>query len=246
MKEMDKKKPISIDSSSVYHNDSNATIHSVSNEMFPGVKSSTGMWHHLSEKCDEAWATMTTRQRDAITDYTGLSYDSINKHLIGKDTGYYDIESLEESINDMHEGLKKSVTDEDMLVYRRRYLGSGPYRSSEEITFYDAVAHGDGVLTRANFCSATIAPDSIGVAQASGNDTSYVIKVPKGTSGIYINDHSRNGNEREFILDKGLKYRVVGIYERGKLQTTSTGHQQWHKPPIIALEVVPDDAAKEE
>lgn len=246
MKEMDKKKPISIDSSSVYHNDSNATIYSVSNEMFPGVKPSTEMSHHLSEKCEEAWATMTTEQQDAIVSYTGSSYGSINKHLLGKATHCYDIESLEKSINDMHEGLKKSVTDEDMLVYRRRYLGSGPYRSSEELTFYDAVAHDDGTLTRADFCSTTISPDSIGVKEASGNDTSYVIKVPKGTSGIYINDHSEQSSEREFILDKGLKYRVVGIYERGKLQTTSNGHQKWHKPPIIALEVVPDNASKEE
>jgi hypothetical protein len=244
MDEMDKKKPIDITSSPVYHLNSEATIDSVSQEMFPGVKSSSDMSSYLENQCEEAWKKMNGDQMNALMSYTGSSYQKINEHLIGKLKHYNDMKSLEQSITNMHEGLEKSVTDQDMLVYRRRFMGSSSYRSSEELTFYDAVDHGDGTLTRANFCSTTIAPDGIGVGTSSGNDTAYIIKVPKGTNGIYIKNHSYHDIEKEFILDKGLKYKVMGIYERGTLKTYGD-NKSWTKPPIIALEILPPDTTEE-
>lgn len=242
--EIDKNKPIDITSSPVYHLNSKATIDSVSREMFPGVRPSSDMSFYLENKCEEAWKKMNGDQMTALSDYTSSSYQKINEHLMGKLKHYDDMKSLEQSISNMHEGLEKSVTDEDMLVYRRRFMGSSSYRSSEELTFYEAVAHGDGTLTRANFCSTTIAPVGMGVGTSSGNDTAYIIKVPKGTHGIYIKNHSYHNNEKEFILDKGLKYKVVGIYERGTLKTYGD-NKSWTEPPIIALEIIPPDKTEE-
>jgi G:T/U-mismatch repair DNA glycosylase len=246
MRAVDMNKPSGIKSSALYHMDKNATIESVSHEIFPDVQETSSIKAHLEQQSAETWEKMTKDERKAIHSYTGNHYSSMNSRLMnGTSSDFVDMEELDKSINDMEEGLKKSVTDEDMLVYRCRFMNKHDGRSLEETAYYDAVSHGDGSLTRANFCSTTLSPSAETIGY-EGFDNAYVIKVPKGTHGFYVNERSYHESEDEFILDKGLKYKVVGIYERSELQTNEYGVQKWFKAPIIALEIVPDNVSEEE
>jgi hypothetical protein len=237
--------PSEIKSSPLHHMDANATLTSVAHDVFPGVKDSSSMSAHLEQQSDEAWGKMTREQRHDIYEYTRNDYSPVNSLLVdgAQNESLDDIKKLDESINNIQEGLKETVTDEDMLVYRCRFRNKHVGRSSEEDAYYDAVAHGDGSLTRPNFCSTTTSSpaDALGY---EGTENAYVIKVPKGTHGFYANKRAYR-SENEFILDRGLKYKVAGIYERSEMQTDKEGNEHWVKAPIIALEIVPDDVPKE-
>ena len=44
---------------------------------------------------------------------------------------------------------------------------------------------------------------------AGGYDVQYIIKVPKGSAGAYIENLSKFPNQREFILDKRSAFKVI-------------------------------------
>ena len=136
-----------------------------------------------------------------------------------------------------------------MVVYRTRFMSGNSGRSREEMACYEALNDGDGMMVRTNFNSTSIDCDNAGIGNGLSGlpvecRTQYVIKVPKGTPGMYVNDYSYHRDEYEFLMDRGMRYRVVGIYERGVLYD-GDGHESWDVPPIIALEVVPPSGTVE-
>lgn len=222
--------------------DADVDIHDVARMAFPEVERSdddTG----LSRAADEAWNGMDDDQRGAVLDYTDHMFEPVSRYLTQSDER--PDAAMDGYIHTLHTALDSCSTDDDMVVYRRRFSSHDHERErdAEELLMYDAIEHGDGTVVKTNFNSTTTRPDAIGVGAVGGNaksnDTAYVIRIPKGTSGMYVNDYSYHRDEYEFLVDKGMRYRVVGIYERGVLYDDGDGHESWDVPPIIALEVVP-------
>jgi hypothetical protein len=252
----------SVDSSveptgNVIHHDEHATLDSVRGTMFPGVPSSNDLTDGLQRQFDEMWDGLTPEARDDISFYTLDGFEDINDYLRASDAHerhrmedtYNDVfhESLESKVDNIHEAISNVRTKRDMVVYRCRFVGKDDSinglllngRSGEEKACYDALSD-DGVFMKTNFGSTTT--DGGGMKDnwhLSDRSTQYVIKVPKGSPGIYVESMSNVKGEREFLMDCNTKYRVVGIYERGHLND-GPDDDNWDKAPIVALEVVND------
>ena len=238
MGDIDSRHPINITSRPEYHYDTSATIHSVADTLFPGVEKSYDIEKKLARQSTAAWKKITATEQVDIKNFTGSSFGTINGNLIGKKS----VAEVDTAIDNIHHGLSKSKTKQDMILYRRRYMSSDKgSRSGEEKAYYQALANNDGMMSKPNFSSTTVVPSAVGLDHTKANDTVYVIKVPKGTPGMYLGNKSLYKSEHEFLLDKGLTYKVVGVYERGKLGKNSSGDESWTtgKAPIIALEIIP-------
>ena len=232
----------------VIHHDEYATLASVASRFFPGVPSSGDIIEDLVSDFHEVWASTPTSFHESIRDYTASMYEDMNHYLMmddehkkAYDAVFQELDSisLDQKVSDMHEGISAASTSRDMLVYRCRYSAGIPLssRSGEEKACYDALDNG-GVFMKSNFGSTTTNYENMSSTWDLEDDaTRYVIKVPKGSKGLYIDTVSQNRGEREFILDSNTKYRVVGIMERGSIPSDSKSGN-WDKAPIIALEVV--------
>ena len=232
----------------VIHHDGHATLASVASRFFPGVPSSGDMIDDLIGDFHKVWDSTPMSFHESIKDYTASMYEDMNHYLMMDDEHRkafdamfreLDSTSLDQKVSDMHQGISAASTSRDMLVYRCRYSAGIPLssRSGEEQACYDALDDG-GVFMKQNFGSTTTDYEHMSsIWDLEDDATRYVIKVPKGSKGLYVDTVSANAGEHEFILDSNTRYRVVGIVERGSIPSDG-GSGNWDKAPIIALEVV--------
>lgn len=182
------------------------------------------------------WVALSEDEQQAITDYTGSSFKSMTRRIVH---GRGAASRIDERIRVLHHALRSCAASEDIYAYRRWIPWIGvDQRSDEERMFYDAVSRGDDGMVKRNFTSTSLSSNYVsdnGCVDGS-NETSYVIKVRKGTPGLYVGGHSPYGNESEMLLDGGMGFHIVGIYERGIL-VHDGDHERWSGgAPVIALE----------
>jgi hypothetical protein len=230
----------------IHHVDASQDVADIARLAFPDTPLSDDDTA-LSDSADEAWNAMTPDERNAVLDYTDAMYKPVTEYLCNPDAAKD--ARLDEYVDTLHSALDRNSLSSDGIVFRRRFAGRDGLgeRDIEERSCYDAVRD-DGVTTKPNFSSTTTRPYAIGVGSHDddhANATSYVIKVPKGTNGMYVNNYSYHRDEYEFLLNDHTRYRVVGIYERGTLHTDEEGRESWDVPPIIALEALPAAHGKE-
>lgn len=195
----------------------------------------------------------TTKEVDSLKDYTNLGYQDVSKDLDNDEIKKYNNE-----IKDISSLMHRSdtVISQDTVVLRRRFMVStnSDERGSEEKAFYQAVAKSmrDGsepIITRPDFMSTTW-----NVFDEELDDARYLIKIPKGTKALDISDISEHPYESELLIDKGYKFKVVGIYEFDALKVhknsiydpggynASRRSTEWrHNHPVIALELIPPE-----
>ena len=65
------------------------------------------------------------------------------------------------------------------------------------------------VFSQTQFISASVTKKGA----FSGKNCQITIKVPKGTKGAYIELLSKYPKQREFILDKSCKYKLISVSE---------------------------------
>lgn len=234
----------------IHHVSSDTTVESLAQQIFPDTPSAIDISHELLDDAERAFNAMTDTQVQSVSDYTDSMFTTANKYLnTNVDTGrktmdaqtysevYGDYHSLEGYVDNLHEAIGKSEAPRDMLVYRSRFMGSMSSRSKEEESYYDAIEYGDDSIVRANFNSTSADADNdVSNGADDASRTQYIIKVPAGTNGLYIRDHSYHPDENEYLIDRGYRYRIVGIYERGTLDAEEG---TWDIAPIIALEIMP-------
>ena len=95
--------------------------------------------------------------------------------------------------------MKKMGAPEDMVVYR----GCGqPAGGFESLIGSDYVDHG-------------YMSTSISKGASFGGSAKLIIKVPKGTPGIYLESISRYKSEQEFLLARSTKLRILAVRKIG-------------------------------
>ena len=223
-------------------------------DIFPGAVLANDDIAGIKTRSMNAFNNATDSEREAIKAYTDENYRYINKLLRNGSLGdeyspefVNRINSYIKNINAfMHNHTVSKVIDKDTVVFRKRYLSeSDQLRGYEEQAYYKAVAKSmrDGsepIITRPDYMSTTWdIPEHFKNLRCS-----YLIKIPAGTRGIDISDKNVY-NEHEFLIDKGYKFKVVGIYELSKLRDTMNypdePETKWSQDgyPIIALELIP-------
>ena len=229
----------------VFNVDSKVNTQELAHAIFKGADFGDEHYKELIQRSNEAWDSMTSDEQDAIYQYTGSAYSSMNKALYKKN---YKAEKSLKKIADMSSGLAKTenVCQHDTVLYRRRFLKEqdGEYtRSREETAAFQALARVTGkktakpTFTRANYMSTA----NRGFNNSYHDQVRYIISIPKGTHGISVEEHSIHSSEDEFIIDKGYDYEVVGVFQTSEIRKHSNGITNWETgcSPIIALRVIP-------
>lgn len=235
-------------------NNGGINMQAFARDIFPGAVLANDDIAGIKTRSMNAFNNATDSEREAIKAYTDYSYKYINKLLRN---GSLDYESPEfvnkinshiKNINTfMHHNATAKVIDKDTVVFRQRFLReSDQLRGYEEQAFYKAVAKSmkDGsepIIARPDYMSTTWDVPKY----FKSSRCSYLIKIPAGTRGIDVSDEGMNSDEHEFLIDKGYKFKVVGIYELSKLKDTmhyfNKSETRWSQDgyPIIALELIP-------
>ena len=219
-------------------------------QVFPGAVCAHEDIDGIQERTRAALAKGTKGEIAAVRSFTSNSYARVNQALrkgFDKDMDEEEIRETSRMIQDMHSFMHHRATakviDKDMVVFRRRFLPEGfADRGGEEKAFYKAVAKsmedgGEPIVDRADFMSTTWqVPDDYGCGA-----TGFVIKIPKGTRAVDVSGIGYHPTEKELLIDKGYRFKVVGIYENSKLIKKSEKKEtEWSgQNPIICLELVP-------
>lgn len=136
---------------------------------------------------------LETSERNAILNYSGSGYASINNKLRSSKG-----KEVSETIKNMDKAFKKAPALTEDLVVRRGVGSSGGV--------FDKLQTGD-VFQDHGFVSTSAKPGG-----GFSKSTSIHIRVPKGAKGIYMDSKlSLHSSEREFLLPRGSKFRVTGV-----------------------------------
>jgi hypothetical protein len=153
---------------------------------------------------DAAKVDISSREKEALQNYTGAMYRDMNPKLrAGKAVSKEDKEDLAH----LDAVFSKAKTTEPMTVFRG--IGSD---------FADTLTKG-GSFSEGAFMSTSSDKKTASVFTGSGRDRTIMeINVPTGSSAISANDFSQFGSkggkgENEIILNRGQKYKVVDIKE---------------------------------
>ena len=130
--------------------------------------------------------------------------------------------ALQKAADTISEGLKK-MKHPDMWVVRKASLKDWANKSNPSAATYEeleSMMKAGKVFTNKAFLSTTISDlaRSSNIGYGS-NSVCRIIYVPKKASGGYIADKSNYKSEKEFLLDKGTKTRImkVGKGEDGRI-----------------------------
>lgn len=179
------------------------------------------------------------RDKDFFTN-SNYTDDESQKPILLKETN-----KIIKNINNiMHRKETSKIIDNDIIVFRQRYMKDTlNNRSGEEAAYYNVVSKSltnglNPIITRPDYMSTTLDIPT----DFEANNPSYIIKIPKGTRCIDISSCSDYKREHELLIDKGYKFKVVGIYEFSKLNIDNKKNDlKWDgNKPVIALELIPD------
>ena len=153
---------------------------------------------------------ITDKEKEAVEIYTSSAYKSMNNYLRGKTKSTPYKKEIQSAIS----ALDKAYVPEDMVVRRGSDIMSlrGLLDVSHNIKIEEAKSMFTGALVEDKGFMST------GVSESGGFDSEieFIIKVPKGTKGVYIESISRNKNEDELLLNAGTKF-IIEKFEGGTL-----------------------------
>jgi uncharacterized protein len=143
----------------------------------------------------------TTPLRQAILNYTSMSYESINSKLR---TGQ-SLDKEEAGIAEHMDSITKQEFKSPVTVYR----GVGD-KGQEFLDAARKSLEAGGTLTDHGYGSVSLDPKIAGTLYATGNSVVFQMQIKRGA---YIAPVSSYQTEQEIIVPRGMKYRVVGIDE---------------------------------
>lgn len=183
---------------------------------------------HFQGEVDRWRDKMSANEEEAVATYTGSSYQEINDYLRNDKYGTGDDKYYEQLIRQCDNGLKKFRLNENIEVHRRStddLLRSLNVRMSDFIDDWgdlDKTAYVNEIKTRVG----SLVHDKAFMSTSTQRDTwsgsvHYIIRVPRGSSGAYVEHISRNAGEREFLLNRGTRLRVDGAEVVGGYPTVT-------------------------
>lgn len=153
----------------------------------------------------------TREERDAIGSYQGVGYRTISDHLRRGVAGY----GAETMVRYIDDAMRRYSLDEDIVVYRgmRNFLNKIGLGSTNDWQRAIGVEFEDVgyASTSTNYST----------AKKFAGDAIVHIRVPPGIRGAWLDTGGVTGSsgyEYEFLLQRGLRYRVTAI----KLRAGST------------------------
>lgn len=165
----------------------------------------------LEKDSDDWFNSLGTTGEESIKNYTGSFYKSMNYLLRNppKEVGFLDGVTYSQ-IDDFSKALSKFKLDDDIVTYRgisqaeyNEILNNSVFKDFKSTSVREKVAK--------NF-------------QEDRSEHKLVtFKIPKGTNGAYVGNHSMVALEKEFTLNYGTRYKVKETKEG--LEVTIIGRE---------------------
>ncbi len=163
----------------------------------------------LSEQYSDWEKSLTKEEREALQAYTGDNYKNINQVLRGKESDY--IGNNEQYAKNIESALNKAEVPEDIITYR----GTTPSVLGEIIDLSPEDMVGK-ILHDDAFVSTSVNPLIVEYGYSEKGVT-FIIEIPKGTSGAYIAPVSNVGlGEAELLLNKGQDMIILEVVNPNK------------------------------
>lgn len=147
-------------------------------------------------------------QFNSLYNYTGSFYKAANSYLRKtkkSDYAGYSPTDLKARIKEIDTALSKFDLKNNIMVYR----GSTNHLIGGAKTVDDVKKIVGSVVRDKGFMSTSTRKSS-----AFSDDVHYEIKVPKGKDrGAYVGGVSHFGHEKEFLLNRGTQFKVLGARE---------------------------------
>lgn len=151
------------------------------------------------------WLQKITEEERGVRIYTGSTYQSMNAYLRGIKTAEDVGERIVKYVDWCASALEKASTPRDMIVRR-----GDNYNMLKDLGVDFSKGNLEnikGSLVESKAFLST-SPDPQG---GFDKDIEYVIKVPKGSQGMYVDSISQHEGEKEFLLNRGGKFIVEDV-----------------------------------
>lgn len=141
---------------------------------------------------------------EAISSYVGVGHNEINQTIINgkpdKFTIYNNVKEIQKDIKNIEKMMNKSILNQKITTFRGTYDDFNKYKIGDEFTLESFVS--------------TSVSEKIAVqyAKRSGNGGVVLeILTPAKTKAIYTGDNFSALDEKELLLNKNLKYKIIDI-----------------------------------
>lgn len=152
----------------------------------------------LQRKSDLVWDKLNDEPKYALMEYSKMFYISINNYLRDSSniTNELELKKVKKCVSEIDKVLSNNNLNENLILYRSV--------SKKEFEYWKKSS------TLETYKSTSLYEKIYGIF-----DHGYKIKInaPAETKGYYIGNHSLFDNEKEFLLHRGQKYKILNIKE---------------------------------
>lgn len=175
----------------------------------------------------ESMKPLTEYQLHVVSSYSGTVYTNINGILRNKKEDIENEEQGRRHIKAIDEAISAAKPLAQATLLRR---GVNSRELSQLLS--DGKLLPGATFQDQGFVSTTHAPKIPGSWQ--GKQFQLTIRAPQGTKGLWIETESQMPSEKEVILPRGAKFRVVSGNKTGKL--SQHGKEQWNVTVDLMLD----------
>lgn len=151
----------------------------------------------LQKRSDKLWnKKFLGSEQNALYEYSGTDYGIINRYLENRLFDDDDIEwnQTPQKIKELDRALSRSTLGDDLVLHRGvGFREFETWRNSDTIKAYKSTSINENIL------------------DVFGDGYHIIIKAPKDTKGFYLGNYSEHKSEKEFLMMRNQKYRILSI-----------------------------------
>ena len=153
----------------------------------------------LQKRSDKLWnKKFLGSEKNALYEYSGTDYGIINRYLENRLFDDDDIEwnQTPQKIKELDRALSRSTLGDDLVLHRGvSFREFETWRNSDTIKAYKSTSINENIFN------------------VFGDGYHIIIKAPKDTKGFYLGNYSEYKLEKEFLMMRNQKYRILSINE---------------------------------
>lgn len=153
----------------------------------------------LQKRSDKLWnKKFLGSEQNALYEYSGTDYGIINRYLENRLFDDDDIEwnQTPQKIKELDRALSRSTLGDDLVLHRGvGFREFETWRNSDTIKAYKSTSINENIL------------------DVFGDGYHIIIRAPKETKGFYLGNYSEHKSEKEFLMMRNQKYRILSINE---------------------------------
>ena len=151
----------------------------------------------LQKRSDKLWnKKFLGSEQNALYEYSGTDYGIINRYLENRLFDDDDIEwnQTPQKIKELDRALSRSTLGDDLVLHRGvGFREFETWRNSDTIKAYKSTSINENIL------------------DVFGDGYHIIIRAPKDTKGFYLGNYSEHKSEKEFLMMRNQKYRILSI-----------------------------------